>query len=247
MRFGRHSQDDSSPSNDDDTSGLIRFDGVSKTYTTGGISFTALKSADLLVGAGEFVGVVGPSGSGKSTLLNLMAGIDRPTEGRVVVDGVEVSALNENETARWRGKNVGVVFQFFQLLPTLSLAENVMLPMDFCGVHPRRQRPEFARELLDRVGLADQAEKLPSEVSGGQQQRAAIARALSNDPPIILGDEPTGNLDSESASTMMDLFDELVESDRTILMVTHDRELAERTRRIVEVKDGAVSERARVA
>ena len=221
---------------------LIALDGVTKTYATGGVPFTALDAVDLSVGAGEFLAVVGPSGSGKSTLLNVVAGIDRPTAGRVVVDGVEVQTLDENEAARWRGRTVGVVFQFFQLLPTLSLADNVMLPMDFCGVHRRKDRPQVARELLDRVGLADQADKLPSETSGGQQQRVAIARALANDAPVILGDEPTGNLDSEAAATMMDLFDELVRSGRTILMVTHDRELASRTRRIVEVRDGTVAD-----
>lgn len=224
------------------TPSFITLHGASKVYETGDVSFTALDGVDLAIGAGEFVGVVGPSGSGKSTLLNLIAGIDRPSGGQVVVDGVEVSALSENDAARWRGRNIGVVFQFFQLLPTLSLAENVMLPMDFCSVHVRRERPTIARELLDRVGLADHADKLPSEVSGGQQQRVAIARALANDAPLILGDEPTGNLDSESAATMMDLFDDLVASGRTMVMVTHDRDLARRTRRIITVKDGAITE-----
>jgi putative ABC transport system ATP-binding protein len=246
----RHSQHSSATANLDRAaadSPLISFRDVSKTYVTGDVSFTALKKANLSVDRGDFVAVVGPSGSGKSTLLNLTAGIDRPSEGLINVDGVEVSSLSENEAARWRGRHIGVVFQFFQLLPTLSLAENVMLPMDFCGVHARRHRPEAARDLLDRVGVADQADKLPAEVSGGQQQRAAIARALSNDPQIVLGDEPTGNLDSESASSMMDLFDEIVASGRTVVMVTHDRELAGRTKRIIEVKDGAISSRARDA
>jgi putative ABC transport system ATP-binding protein len=222
---------------------LITALGVSKVYRTGEVSFTALAGVDLSVRAGEFLVVVGPSGSGKSTLLNLVAGIDRPTAGTVVVGGVEVSGLSEDAAARWRGRNVGVVFQFFQLLPTLTLAENVMLPMDFCGVHARRERPRIAAELLDRVGLADHAAKRPSQVSGGQQQRAAIARALANDAPVLLGDEPTGNLDSESSASMMDLFDELVDSGRTILMVTHDRDVARRARRVVEVKDGAITER----
>jgi putative ABC transport system ATP-binding protein len=228
-------------------SDLIALRSVSKTYTTGDVSFTALDGVDLSVGTGEFVGVVGPSGSGKSTLLNVIAGIDRPSDGRVVVGGVEVSALSENDAARWRGRTLGVVFQFFQLLPTLSLVDNVMLPMDFCGVHARRDRPKVARDLLARVGLADHADKLPAEVSGGQQQRAAIARALANDAPIILADEPTGNLDSESAASMMDLFDDLVGNGRTILLVTHDRDLARRTRRTVLVKDGAVTTRTPVA
>ena len=226
---------------------LIELNAVSKTYSTGGAAFTALDAVDLTVGAGEFLAVVGPSGSGKSTLLNVVAGIDRPTDGRVIVDGVEVQTLDENEAARWRGRTVGVVFQFFQLLPTLSLADNVMLPMDFCGVHRRKDRPRAARELLDRVGLADQADKLPSETSGGQQQRVAIARALANDAPIILGDEPTGNLDSRAAGEMMELFADLVGDGRTVVMVTHDRDLAARIPRVVEVVDGTVAERGGVA
>lgn len=222
---------------------LISLHGVTKTYTTGAVDFTALDQVDLAVHAGEFVGVVGPSGSGKSTLLNLMAAIDRPTQGRVVVGGVEVSELSENEAARWRGRNLGVIFQFFQLLPTLSLVDNVMLPIDLCGVHPRSERPTVARDLLARVGLADHADKLPSQVSGGQQQRAAIARALANDPPIIVGDEPTGNLDSASAASMMALFERLVASGRTVVLVTHDRGLADRTGRSVLVQDGTLTER----
>ncbi|TVR22856.1 MAG: ABC transporter ATP-binding protein [Ilumatobacter sp.] len=226
---------------------LIELEGVVRTYTTGEVMFTALDHVDLSIGAGEFVGVVGPSGSGKSTLLNVVAAIDRPDLGRVRVGDVEVSALNENAAARWRGRNIGVVFQFFQLLPTLSLADNVALPMDFCGVHRRQDRSKVALELLDRVGLADQAHKLPSEVSGGQQQRAAIARALANDAPVILGDEPTGNLDSEAAASIMDLFDELVAGGRTIVMVTHDRDLARRTGRTITVRDGVVTDGVVVA
>jgi putative ABC transport system ATP-binding protein len=219
---------------------------VSKTYVTGDVEFHALRSVDLDVAAGEFVAVVGPSGSGKSTLLNLVAAIDRPSAGRVVVGDVEVSTLDEDAAARWRGRNLGVVFQFFQLLPTLSLADNVMLPMDFCGVHPRRSRPGIARDLLDRVGVADHADKLPSAISGGQQQRVAIARALANDAAVILGDEPTGNLDSAAADSMMDLFDELVRNGRTIVMVTHNEELARRTGRVIVVRDGAVTDRESV-
>ena len=226
----------------DDAAALISLHDVSKTYTSGEVSFTALDGVDLTVRSGEFVAVVGPSGSGKSTLLNLIAAIDRPTGGRVVVGDVEVSDLDEDGAARWRGRNLGVIFQFFQLLPTLSLADNVMLPMDFGGVHPRRRRPTVARDLLARVGLADHADKLPSQVSGGQQQRAAIARALANDPPIIVGDEPTGNLDSASAASMMALFDTLVASGRTVVLVTHDRELAERTGRSVLVQDGVLAD-----
>jgi putative ABC transport system ATP-binding protein len=229
-----------------DVPALISLRGVSKTYVTGDVEFHALRSVDLDVAAGEFVAVVGPSGSGKSTLLNLVAAIDRPSAGRVVVGDVEVSTLDEDAAARWRGRNLGVVFQFFQLLPTLSLADNVMLPMDFCGVHPRRSRPGIARDLLDRVGVADHADKLPSAISGGQQQRVAIARALANDAAVILGDEPTGNLDSAAADSMMDLFDELVRNGRTIVMVTHNEELARRTGRVIVVRDGAVTDRESV-
>lgn len=223
-------------------SALISLHEVTKTYTTGELDFTALDRVDLTVHTGDFVAIVGPSGSGKSTLLNLMAAIDRPTQGDVVVDGVEVSTLTENAAARWRGRNLGVIFQFFQLLPTLSLADNVMLPMDLCDVHPRRDRPEVARGLLARVGLAEHADKLPSQVSGGQQQRAAIARALANDPPIIVGDEPTGNLDSASAASTMALFDTLVANGRTVVLVTHDRDLADRAGRVVQVMDGALTD-----
>ncbi len=225
------------------SSALIQLRAVTKTYTTGEVEFTALDGVDLRVRPGEFLSIVGPSGSGKSTLLNLVTAIDRPTRGEVVVDGVEVSALDENEAARWRGRTLGVIFQFFQLLPTLSLADNVMLPMDLCGVHPRRDRPAVARELLDRVGLGAHADKLPSQVSGGQQQRAAIARALANDPPVIVGDEPTGNLDSASAASMMALFDTLVDAGRTVVLVTHDRALADRAGRVVEVRDGTLVDR----
>jgi putative ABC transport system ATP-binding protein len=220
----------------------VALHGVSKTYRTGGTDFTAIRDVDLTIHPGEFVSIVGPSGSGKSTLLNLMTAIDRPSGGEVTVGGVEVSRLSENEAARWRGRRLGVIFQFFQLLPTLSLLDNVVLPMDLCGVHPRRERADIGRELLGRVGLADHADKLPAQVSGGQQQRAAIARALANDPPLIVGDEPTGNLDSASAASMMALFDALVEGGRTIVLVTHDQDLADRAGRRIVVRDGRVVE-----
>lgn len=218
--------------------------GVTKTYRTGEVDHTALHGVDLSVATGELLAVVGPSGSGKSTLLNLMAAIDRPTDGTVHVGDVDVGTLSEDDAARWRGRAVGVVFQFFQLLPTLTLADNVALPMDLSRTHPKRERPARARELLDRVGVADHADKLPSEVSGGQQQRAAIARALANDPPLLLGDEPTGNLDSEAAAAILDLFADLVGDGRTIVMVTHDRDLAGRAGRTVEVRDGRLADRS---
>jgi len=168
----------------------------------------------------------------------MITGIDRPTNGDINVTGARLNDLNENKLARWRGKNVGVIFQFFQLLPTLTIIENVMLPMDFCRVWKSRQRPERAMHLLDQVGLADQAYKLPNTLSGGQQQRAAIARALANDPPLVMGDEPTGNLDSKSADKVFYLFEELVKQGKTFMMVTHNLELAGRIPRVVDVLDG---------
>ena len=211
-----------------------------KVYDLGEAAFVALDGVSLSVASGEFVCVVGPSGCGKSTLLNLVTGIDRPSAGRVEVAGTDVGGLSEDETARWRGSTLGVVFQFFQLLPVLTLEENVMLPMDFRHVHARGERVDVARDLLERVGLAEAASKLPSQVSGGEQQRAAIARALANDPQLLVADEPTGNLDSANADAMMDLFAELAGRGRTILMVTHDREQSERADRVVRLRDGRV-------
>jgi putative ABC transport system ATP-binding protein len=213
---------------------------VKRFDTAGSGTFVALDGVDLAVDAGEFVAVVGKSGSGKSTLLNMLGGIDRPTSGEVFVGGTAVHTLDEGQTAVWRGHTVGVVFQFFQLLPTLSLVENVMLPMDFCNTYPFGQRRDRAMRLLDQVGLADQAEKLPSAVSGGQQQRAAIARALANDPPLILADEPTGNLDSRTAESVFTLFSDLVGGGKTIVMVTHDDDLARRAHRSIVIADGQI-------
>jgi putative ABC transport system ATP-binding protein len=217
---------------------LIELRDVFKTYETGAGDVTVLKDITLKVQPGEFVSVVGPSGSGKSTMLNMITGIDRPTEGEVIVSGEAVHELNENQLARWRGRNVGVIFQFFQLLPTLSIVENVMLPMDFCNVYKRRERKEKAMELLEMVGIADQAYKLPSALSGGQQQRAAIARALANDPPVIVADEPTGNLDTATANEMFELFKSLVDQGKTLVIVTHDRSLSGRTERVLHLLDG---------
>jgi putative ABC transport system ATP-binding protein len=217
---------------------LIELREVAKTYETGAGGVTVLKEVNLRVREGEFVGVVGPSGSGKSTLLNMITGIDRPTSGEVYVGGQAVHKLNENQLARWRGKNVGVIFQFFQLLPTLTILENVMLPMDFCNVYKRRQRKKAAMNLLEQVGIPDQAHKLPSSLSGGQQQRAAIARALANDPPVIVGDEPTGNLDTHTADEVFALFERLVAQGKTLMIVTHDRSLSGRTGRVIHLLDG---------
>ena len=202
----------------------------------------ALKSVNLRVGTGEFVGIRGPSGSGKSTLLNMITGVDRPTAGQVLVNGQDLTELNEDRLARWRGDTVGVVFQFFQLLPTLTVQENVILPMDFARKGRPKERLERAQMLLEQVGLADQAYKFPNALSGGQQQRAAIARALANDPPLLVGDEPTGNLDSKTAHGVVDTFEELVARGKTFLMVTHSNSLAERIPRVIEVLDGELFE-----
>ena len=219
---------------------LINLSAVVKTYDTGEVPFTALKGVDLTVEPGEFVGLIGKSGSGKTTLINMITGIDRPTSGHVVIDGTPVHELSENRLAMWRGRTIGVVFQFFQLLPTLTVVENVMLPMDFCGVHAMREREAFALDLLEHVEMADQAHKLPAALSGGQQQRVAIARALANDPPILAADEPTGNLDSATAESVFELFERLVEGGKTIVMVTHDSDIASRVERALHVRDGEI-------
>jgi putative ABC transport system ATP-binding protein len=221
---------------------LIHLDTVVKTYDTGEVPFTALRGVNLDVDRGEFIGLIGKSGSGKTTLINMITGIDRPTSGRVLVDGTPVHELGENALAIWRGRSIGVVFQFFQLLPTLTVIENVMLPMDFCNVYRTDERPEVAMRLLDQVEMTDQAYKLPSALSGGQQQRVAIARALANDPPIIAADEPTGNLDSKTADAVFAVFEELVSRGKTIVMVTHDNDLASRVTRALHVADGEIVE-----
>ena len=221
---------------------LIRLTDVVKTYETGEVPFTALRGINLDVGEGEFVGLIGKSGSGKTTLINMITGIDRPSSGQVVIDGTPVHKLNENQLAVWRGKTIGVVFQFFQLLPTLTVIENVMLPMDFCNMFTPAERPVRALHLLDQVEMADQANKLPAALSGGQQQRVAIARALANDPPILAADEPTGNLDSKTADAVFTLMECLVSEGKTIIMVTHDNEIASRVSRSLHVSDGEIVE-----
>jgi len=219
---------------------LIDLRDVVKTYQTGAGELTVLQDITLQVQAGEFVSVVGPSGSGKSTLLNMITGIDRPTSGEVFVGGQAVHALTENQLARWRGRSVGVVFQFFQLLPTLTIVENTILPMDFCNVYRRSERQERAMQLLERVGIGAQAHKLPSALSGGEQQRAAIARAIANDPPVIVADEPTGNLDTATADEVFELFEGLVNQGKTLMVVTHDRSLSARTQRVIHLLDGRI-------
>ena len=223
---------------------LIVMDGIVKTFVNAAGTFTALKGIHLTIQEGEFVSIVGKSGSGKSTLLNMLTGIDHPTEGRVLVDGVDVYAMSESQRSLWRGHNLGIVFQFFQLLPMLTLHENVMLPMDYADQYAFEERPQRALELLKMVGLEKQAHKLPLAVSTGQQQSAAIARALANDPPIIVADEPTGNLDSRSAAHIIDLFEELSRRGKTIVMVTHDPSLTERTTRTVVISDGELIDEA---
>ncbi len=219
---------------------LIDLRDVVKTYETGAGGVTVLREITLQVQSGEFVSVVGPSGSGKSTLLNMITGIDRPTEGQVFVSGESVHKLSENQLARWRGRNVGVIFQFFQLLPTLTILENVMLPMDFCKVYKRRERKKKAMHLLEQVAIAEHARKLPSGLSGGEQQRAAIARALANDPPLVVADEPTGNLDTATANEVFELFERLVSEGKTLMVVTHDRNLSTRTERMISLLDGRI-------
>ena len=218
----------------------IRLQRVMKTYESTAGTFTALKGVDLQVLPGEFVSIVGKSGSGKSTLINMITGIDRPTAGEVIVGDTPVHTLNEEQIAVWRGRAIGIVFQFFQLLPTLTAIENVMLPMDYGGCFSPAERPDRAMRLMEQMGMADVAHKLPSELSGGQQQSIAIARALANDPPILAADEPTGNLDSKTAESVFQLFDDLAERGKTILMVTHDGELAKRTARTVVIADGEI-------
>jgi putative ABC transport system ATP-binding protein len=224
-----------------DNNHIVEIKDVVKSFKVGEGEVTILKGISFDVKKGEFVSIVGPSGNGKSTLLNMITGIDRPSSGEIIVTGREVHKMSENKLAAWRGEHVGIIFQFFQMLPALSLLQNVILPMDFANKYTAKERRERAMHLLDIVGLADQAEKLPSMVSGGQQQRAAIARALANDPPLLVGDEPTGNLDSRTAADVFDLFSDLVSQGKTMLMVTHDKELAKRVPRVVEITDGRIT------
>ena len=219
---------------------MISLQQVSKTYETPAGKYSALKNIDLEIRGGEFVGVVGKSGSGKSTLLNMVAGIDRPSTGSVAVAGTEIHALSENRLAIWRGRNVGFVFQFFQLLPTLTAAENVMLPMDFSKTLPFRERRKRALALLDRVAVGAHADKLPATLSGGEQQRVAIARALANEPPLVLADEPTGNLDSVTATAILDLFRAMANRGTTVVIATHEADIARVIDRRIEISDGKI-------
>jgi putative ABC transport system ATP-binding protein len=220
---------------------IVQVKNVVKRFPVGDTEMTILKGVSLDIVPGEFVSIVGPSGNGKSTLLNMITGIDHPSEGEVIVTGESVHTMTENELSTWRGEHLGIIFQFFQLLPALSLVKNVMLPMDLVKKVPRKERTDRAMHLLDTVGLADQAHKLPSQVSGGQQQRAAIARALANDPPLLVADEPTGNLDSTTAEDVFQLFLRLVDEGKTMVMVTHSRSLAARAGRVIEIRDGLIA------
>ena len=219
---------------------MITLNHVSKTYDTSAGKFAALKDIGLEIQSGQFVGIVGKSGSGKSTLLNMVAGIDRPSSGSVAVAGTEIQSLSENKLAAWRGRNVGFVFQFFQLLPTLTAAENVMLPMDFSKSVALRERRNRAIALLERVGVGAHADKLPATLSGGEQQRVAIARALANEPPLVLADEPTGNLDSITATAILNLFRDMANRGTTVVIATHEADIARVIDRRIEISDGTL-------
>ncbi len=219
---------------------LVRIKGLVKTYQTGAGPFHALRSVDLLVYPGEYVGVIGKSGAGKTTLINMISGVDQITRGEVWVDGAAVHAMTEDDLAPWRGSHLGVIYQSFNLLPMLSLRDNITLAMDFCGQYRRGKSEKKAMDLLEMVELAAHAHKPPAYISGGQKQRVAIARALANDPELILADEPTGRLDSVTAETIYHIFDRLIEQGKTILMVSHDRTLSRRVSRVVTLADGNI-------
>ena len=220
---------------------IIKINDLVERFPVGDDEITVLKGISFDVENGEFVTIVGPSGNGKSTLLNMITGIDRPSAGEVIVTGRQVDRMSENELAEWRGDYVGIIFQFFQMLPSLSLLQNVILPMDFARKYASRVREERAMHLLETVGIADQVNKLPGQVSGGQQQRAAIARALANDASLIVADEPTGNLDSRTTGDVFRLFNDLVDQGKTLLMVTHDKELSRQVPRVIEIIDGNIT------
>ncbi len=227
------------------TTPTIRLDDATRAYDTPAGTFAGIRNANLEVAPGEFVAIVGKSGSGKSTLLNLVTGIDRPTSGEIHIAGTALSPLSEDKLASFRGAHVGVVFQFQQLMPTLTIAENVMMPMDFLGTRPRADRRPRALELLEDFGVAGHADKYPSELSGGQQQRVAIARAVANEPAVIAADEPTGNLDSASADTVLALLAGLTAGGTSVVMVTHERDIARKVHRTVIVADGEIKGGAR--
>ena len=220
---------------------MIQLQQVTKHYKTDAGEYIGLRPVDVDIMSGQFVAVVGKSGSGKSTLLNMITGIDHPTSGEVLVNGVNIYQMSESERSLWRGHNLGIVFQFFQLLPMLTLLENTMLPMDYCNTFSPAERQDRAMQLLEMVGLQEQAHKLPGAVSSGQQQAAAIARALATDPPIIVADEPTGNLDSRTSVEVMEIFQKLnSEKQITVILVTHERDIAQYAKRNLLFKDGKI-------
>lgn len=219
---------------------LVEMKGVEKKYRNGAGDYLALDRVDLSIAQGEYLAVLGKSGSGKSTLINMITGIDRPTAGDVIVGGTAVHRLSESQAAAWRGRNVGLVFQFFQLLPTMTVLENVLLPMDFCNTIPGGERKARAMRLLEDVGIGRHADKLPASLSGGERQRAAIARSLANDPPLLVADEPTGNLDSKVADSIYGLFDSLVASGKTLVVVSHDQNISRRAHRSITIADGRI-------
>ena len=239
MRFSR-TKDEAGYQTPANRHSIVDLRNVNKSYKTAVGDYPALKNINLQIGAGEFVSIIGKSGSGKSTLLNMITGIDHPSDGEVFINGTAVHTMSEDKMARWRGNNLGIVFQFFQLLPVISVIENIMLPMDFCRKYPVGERRERAMKLLELVELMEHAHKLPTALSGGQQQRVAIARALANDPPLIIADEPTGNLDSKTAESIFALFNDLVAQGKTIIIVTHDSGLAKRTHRTALIADGEI-------
>lgn len=229
------------------TTPLVQLEHVVKTYETGAGSFTALKGITAAFHRGEFIAVIGKSGAGKSTLVNMITGVDTLTEGKIWVQGTSVHHLSENERALWRGKTLGVIYQSFELLPQLSLIDNVLMPIDMCGLYQPQESHKRAVELLTRVGLKDHIHKIPSRISGGQKQRVAIARALANNPELIVADEPTGSLDSATAEGIFTLFQELVDQGKTIVMVTHDQKLSRRATRTLQLVDGRLSDRVQPA
>ncbi len=220
---------------------MIEIESLDKVYRTGKMEFEALKKVDLKIEKGELTAIVGPSGSGKSTILNMITGIDRPTNGMVRINGQRIDNMKEDKLAKWRGKNIGIIFQFFQLFPTLTALENAMLPMDFASRGSLKERERIAKRNLELVGLGNKLHNLPSELSGGEQQRVAIARALANDPDIIIGDEPTGNLDSKTEVRMFELLEKLNQQGKTIIYVTHSKDLARKARRKITILDGRVA------
>ena len=225
---------------------IIQLKQVSKWFESTAGRSNVLKNINLDIDRGEYVAITGKSGSGKSTLLNMLTGIDHPSEGAVIINTTEVQALNESSLANWRGINIGIVFQFFQLIPTLTIYENILLAMEFVNVIPKRERAERADMLLKQVGIIEHKDKLPATLSGGEQQRAAIARSIANDPPILVADEPTGNLDSKTTGVIYDLFAELVKAGKTVIVVTHEKVSGPEYDRIVMMKDGCIIDDSKV-